>query len=270
MWFIGSWQRSREARRLKPAEGARPSRLTRFPFALVLLLSALVVMLALLALSTWISAGHFEQVWAAAGQLARSFVARFGPAASLVLLYLEESGIPLPVPGDVYVAYLGHIAGSPLRWLAAWIGIVIAVVAGASNLYLISRRWGRRLTHGRLGAAVHLTPHGLATAERWFARWGPLAIIFGRHIPGFRIPITVGVGIFGVPYRTFAACVAVSTGTWAAIWLWLGAHFGARIGHFMGVHRWTFVVAGLLILAVVASALIRVLRAGAPQPAEEA
>jgi membrane protein DedA with SNARE-associated domain len=216
-----------------------------------------------------LSGGHVLQAGNGLGQLGRFVTGRFGPAASLVLLYIEESGIPLPVPGDVYVAYLGHVAGSSIRWFAAWVGIVVAVVAGSSNLYLVSRRWGRRLAHGRLGAAVHLTPHRLATAEHWFDRWGALAIIFGRHIPGFRIPITVGVGIFGVPYPKFAACVAVSTATWAAIWLWLGAHFGARIGHFMGGHRWTYALAGLVILAIVAAALIRVMRAGGPSPARE-
>jgi membrane protein DedA with SNARE-associated domain len=228
---------------------------------------ALALALAVFGMSLF--GGHVLEAGGALGQLLRSFIGRFGPAASLVLLYLEESGIALPVPGDVYVAYLGHIAGSPIRWVAAWIGVVLAVIGGASNLYLVSRRWGRKLTYGRLGAAVHLTPHRLETAERWFARWGPLAIIFGRHIPGFRIPITVGVGIFRVPYRTFLACVAVSTGIWAAIWLWLGAHFGARIGHFMGVHRWTYALIALVILAIVASALVRVVRAGGPRPVED-
>jgi membrane protein DedA with SNARE-associated domain len=261
MWFIAIWRRRRKKWRPGRSRMKRPVYLALPPLALAVALSVLAVSL---------FGGHLADAGGTLGQLARSFIGRFGPAASLVLLYLEESGIPLPVPGDVYVAYLGHIAGSPLRWVAAWIGIVLAVVGGASNLYLVSRRWGRRLTHGRLGAAVHLTPQRLGTAERWFARWGALAIIFGRHVPGFRIPITVGVGIFGVPYGKFVACVAVSTGTWAAIWLWLGAHFGARIGQFMGVHRWTFVVAGLVLLAIVASALIRVLRAGSARPVEEA
>lgn len=26
--------------------------------------------------------------------------------------YLEESGIPLPLPGDVFALYLGHVAAS--------------------------------------------------------------------------------------------------------------------------------------------------------------
>lgn len=235
-----------------------------------LALSPLAMALAITVLAASLSGGHPLEAGGALGHMLRAFIGHFGPAASLILLYVEESGIPLPVPGDVYVAYLGHIAGSPLHWVAAWIGIVLAVIAGSSNLYLVSRRWGRKLTYSRLAAAVHVTPHRLQTAERWFDRWGAVAIIFGRHIPGFRIPITVGVGIFRVPYRKFVVCVAVSTGTWAAIWLWLGAHFGARIGHFMGVHSWTYALVALTILAIVGAALIRVMRAGGhPRPAEE-
>ena len=213
--------------------------------------------------------GYVPRVEDPLRQLARMLPMRYGPAASLLLLYLEESGIPVPVPGDVYVAYLGHVADSPLKWVGAWLGVITVVLGGASNLYLISRRWGRGLVRGRLGAAVHLSPRRLAIAEGWFARWGALAIIFGRHIPGFRVPITVAVGIFGVPYRTFALGVAVSTAVWAAFWLWVGAHFGARIGHFLVGHRWTYAIVGLVVLILIASVVTRLVRAQPHSPSEE-
>jgi hypothetical protein len=31
----------------------------------------------------------------------------FGQAAAFTLLYLEESGVPMPMPGDVFVMYAG-------------------------------------------------------------------------------------------------------------------------------------------------------------------
>lgn len=201
--------------------------------------------------------------------LTHRVLVRFGPIGALLLLYIEESGIPVPVPGDVYVGYLGHLADSPLKWFLAWLGIIAAVLLGSTNLYLISRRWGRGLVRGRVGVLIHLSPRRLATAERWFSRWGALAIIFGRHIPGFRVPITVAVGIFGVPYRTVVFGVTVSTAVWAGFWLWVGAHFGARIGHFLGGHRWAYLVVGLVILALIAAAIIRMIRAEEPSPAEE-
>lgn len=184
----------------------------------------------------------------AAGLGMRSLV-RLGPPASFVALYLEESGVPLPISGDVFVVYLGHhFAGSLPGLVLAWLGLVVTVVAGSSNLYLVSRRWGRRLAEGRLGMLLHLTPSRLATAERWFGRWGVPAIVFGRHVFGFRVPITVAAGVCRVPYPVFAASVAVSTAVWAAIWLWLGVTFGRQLAHLLTHHHWTY---ALLLTGVV-------------------
>src|SRR5260370_19032957 len=154
---------------------------------------------------------------------------RFGAAASLALLYLEESGLPSALPGDVYVAYLGTLTtGSIVRWLGAWLGIIAVVLAGSSNMYLISRHWGHRLVEHRLAALLHVDRERLAIAERWMDRWGPVAVIVGRHLPGLRIPITVMAGVLKVRYRVFAPSVAGSTALWAGVWLFLGARFGAR------------------------------------------
>src|SRR2546429_8410968 len=48
---------------------------------------------------------------------------RFGVPAAFGLLYAEESGVPMPMPGDVFVMYIGHhAADSVLTLLAAWLG----------------------------------------------------------------------------------------------------------------------------------------------------
>jgi hypothetical protein len=39
---------------------------------------------------------------------------RFGVAAAFGLLYAEESGVPMPMPGDVFVMYVGHHAAQSL------------------------------------------------------------------------------------------------------------------------------------------------------------
>lgn len=186
------------------------------------------------------------------GGIASRLVGRFGAPVSVALLYIEESGIPLPVPGDAYVAYLGNVGrGSWLELFVAWLAVVAAVTGGASNLYLLARRWGHRLVTSRYAEVLHLDSERLAVVEGWFARWGAIAIIFGRHIPGFRIPITVMAGTFEVPYRVFAPSVAVSSAVWAGIWLYLGARYGPSVGHFFGRNRWLYfiLVAGVAIAA---------------------
>jgi membrane protein DedA with SNARE-associated domain len=158
---------------------------------------------------------------------------------------------------------VGHAAASSIvKWVLAWLAIVAVVVAGSSNLYLISRHWGERLLQGRLGAVLHVDATSLARAERWLGRWGPLVIIFGRHLPGFRIPITVVAGTFRVRYRVFAPSVAVSTAVWAGAWFMLEARFGRQIGRFVNAHRWTYVVVVAVFLFVFVSFVVRAVRGG--------
>src|SRR5579872_402071 len=189
---------------------------------------------------------------------AHTFLAGFG------LLYIEESGIPLPAPGDVFVLYVGaHIPRNLGAWMAAWLGLVLAVTLGATNLFFLSRRFGQQLVQSRFAEYVHLSPERLARAEKWFARYGMLAIIFGRHIPGFRVPITVAAGTFKVQYRVFVVGVAISTAIWAGVVLIIGINFGPRIQHFLGLHSWMYVAWGFIVLGVIGLQVARQRRRGA-------
>ena len=186
---------------------------------------------------------------------------RFGQAAAFGLLYLEESGVPMPMPGDVFVMYVGHhSAPSLLTLVAAWLGLIAVVVLGASNLYFISRRWGRSIVEHRLAKLLHLTPARIDQAERWFGRWGVWTLVLGRHIPGLRVPLTVAAGIFRVRYPVFVASVAISTAVWAGFFLTLGALFGGRIGHLLNLHREGYVILPAVVVIAFGVYLVILLR----------
>ncbi|HUY74788.1 MAG TPA: VTT domain-containing protein [Candidatus Dormibacteraeota bacterium] len=188
---------------------------------------------------------------------------RYTYLASYGLLYIEESGIPLPAPGDIFVMYVGaHVPRNLASWLIAWLGLVGVVVLGATNLFYISRRFGGRLVEGRFAHLIHLSPERWDRAERWFERYGAIAIIFGRHIPGFRVPITVAAGVFRVGYPVFAASVAVSTAIWAGVVMVIGVNFGPRLEAFLRLHRetywlWAAVVVVMVILMLRRHATVR-------------
>jgi membrane protein DedA with SNARE-associated domain len=101
----------------------------------------------------------------------------------------------------------------------------------------------------------------MARAERWLDRWGPIVIIFGRHLPGFRIPITVAAGTFKVRYRVFAPSVAISTAIWAGVWFWLEARFGRQVGRFINANRWTYIVIAAVLVFAIVSLIVRAARA---------
>lgn len=158
--------------------------------------------------------------------------------------------------------YVGaHVPRSIFSWLAAWLGLIAAVVLGATNLYFISGRFGRRIAEGKFGHLVHLTPERLRRAEAWFARHGVLAIIFGRHIPGFRVPITVAAGVLRVSYPVFALSVAVSTAIWAGVVMVIGINFGGRMEAFLRLHRETYWLWAAAVVLVVGLNLVRCRRA---------
>ncbi len=182
-----------------------------------------------------------------------SVLREFGYLAGFGLIYIEESGIPLFIPGDAFLVYVGHALPYSFPILfAAWLGFILAVILGATNLYLISRRYGRRLLEHRLARFLHLTPARLEEAEHWFRRYGPWALIFGRHIPGFRVPLTVAAGILELPYRAFVVSVAVSSATWAGFFLALGAVFGNSVVNSIRANTWIYFGAAVALIVIVA------------------
>jgi membrane-associated protein len=155
-----------------------------------------------------------------------------------------------------------------LRLLLAWLAIIAVVLAGATNLYWLARRWGPALLrHPVASRLLHLDERRLEKTHAWFDRWGPWAIIFGRHVPGFRIAITVIAATAGVPYRVFAPSVVVSTAIWAGIGLWLGATVGAAIGNVLFDRGWIYFVGLGLVIVVLAIALVRAWRSWGPRRA---
>ncbi len=183
----------------------------------------------------------------------------YGYLAGFALIYIEESGPPLFIPGDAFLVYVGHALPYSFPILfAAWLGFILAVILGATNLYLISRRFGRRLLEHRLARFLHLTPARLESADHWFRRYGPWALIFGRHIPGFRVPLTVMAGILELPYRAFVVSVAVSSAAWAGLFLTLGAVFGSSVVR--SIRANTYVYAGVAVAVIVVVAAVVLIR----------
>lgn len=155
-------------------------------------------------------------------QLLLHFFYQHNFVAVFFLVLIEEAGIPIPVPGDSLVMLAG---AKKHKTLGYSIGMILvssaAVFIGSSILYFVIRRKGRPLLD-KYGKFVHLNEKRLAMLERWFARHGRLAIIFGRLIPGLRIPTTIMAGLSDVPYADFAPTAAIAAVVWSIFYFWIG------------------------------------------------
>ena len=154
------------------------------------------------------------------------FLIQYGYLAAFVLLFLEEAGIPLPVPGDGILIYLGHQAatGAVHPLLAAGI-VVVAATGGSSLLYTIARRIGHALLL-KYGRWIHMDQRHLERVEGWVQEKQGVAIVFGRLTPGFRNATSIVSGTFEVQYRTFAFFTALASLLWVTFFMSIGAFAG--------------------------------------------
>jgi membrane protein DedA with SNARE-associated domain len=200
----------------------------------------------------------YDRGWDIAGDLlgnvsdwVGTFMEDHGVLAPFLLLFLEESGIPVPLPGDVMVMYAGYqVSLESIEYWQALIYFILVVAGGSSVLYWLARCFGMPLVT-RFGRYVHCAPERLERVRPVMDRWGPLAIIFGRHIPGLRVPITLFAGILRFPYPIFVVSVMLSTAIWAGAFLFVGLKLGPEVHVLTHPHGriWLVVVAVLAGLA---------------------
>lgn len=171
----------------------------------------------------------------------------------MLLLMLEEAGVPLPVPGDLIIAYLGYeVSKGLISFYLAFALMMISVLAGSSILYYLSYRFGQHFIL-KIGKYIHIDERRLLLVEEKFKKYGVLVVIFGRHIPGFRVPITVFAGMSDMKYTTFIASTFISIVFWIPFYLQLGMRLGprtARILHGNKLYLLVFFVSAIIYFLV--------------------
>jgi membrane protein DedA with SNARE-associated domain len=168
------------------------------------------------------------------------------------LVAIEEAGLPLPISGDLLIMYSASRAGPSLSaWLVLGLGFEISVLIGSTFLFFVARRWGARLLLGSPGRALGLSPERIERVEGWFKRWGIWAVIFGRHVPGFRVAVTVVAASFQLSYRVFIIGVAISAAVWVSLFMTLGLLVGPQVAQLLGTHQNSSLLILLGVLLVV-------------------
>lgn len=170
----------------------------------------------------------------------------------LALLAAVENVLP-PVPSDAAVAlgaFLSHRGvTTPLAvFLVTW----IANLLGAAGVYVVARRYGRRLFASPTGRRL-LAPRSLAIIEREYLRLGTTGIFISRFLPGIRAVVPPFAGLVGLgAFRTLAP-MGLASAIWYGGITILGAVIGAeweRITALIaGVNRTLFIVTLVLAAA---------------------
>lgn len=145
-----------------------------------------------------------------------------------LFLFAEEGGIPLPIPGDLFIATASALPNSNYFLIVAT--VVIASLTGSTILFTLAKKFGSHLLI-KYGKYIRVTPDKVKRGQKWFIKYGGAAIVIGRLIPGLRIITPVAAGLFGVSYKAFWFYTALAAFIWANIYFIIGKFFSGLLNN---------------------------------------
>jgi membrane protein DedA with SNARE-associated domain len=166
-----------------------------------------------------------------------------------------ENVIP-PIPADTFVL-LGAFLSAQGR-TSPWVVFFVtwgANVASAIFVYIMARRYGLAFFKTRVGRFL-LNERQMAQIGRFYDRFGIVAIFFSRFLPAFRAMVPVFAGVTRKPALRVIPPVALASGLWYGLLIYVGATAGASFEEIMAfvdrASTWLLLVAGILIVAFLA------------------
>jgi membrane-associated protein len=146
-----------------------------------------------------------------------------------LVIAIEEAGVPIPVPGDLVIAYYGwRAAGDPFEIARTILTCAAASMVGTQIPYWLARRFGSRVVD-KMVFWLDLDPTHIATLLTWVERHGFWAVLAARVIPGFRAAVSLVAGTARVPAPAFAGAVFVAGAIYWTLWVLIGAALGPRV-----------------------------------------
>ncbi len=170
----------------------------------------------------------------------------------LALMAIETACVPLP--SEVIMPFAGYLVstGRFTLFLAATAG-ALGCNLGSIVGYEIGKRGGRPVAE-RWGRYVLIGPGELDAADRFFARYGSIAVLIGRLLPVIRSFIAFPAGVARMRLVPFHVYTFIGSWPWCFGLAWVGMTLGDRWNSDPRLkawfHRADAAIAAVLVIAV--------------------
>jgi membrane protein DedA with SNARE-associated domain/rhodanese-related sulfurtransferase len=156
-----------------------------------------------------------------------NLVAHYGLVLVFVNILLEQLGLPIPgVPTLVVAGALvtdGRLSGPGI-----FVVTLLACALADGAWYIAGRLYGYRVM--RLLCRISLSPDScVRRSEEQFRRWGPLAIVLGKFVPGLSTIMSPMAGAIRFNAWSFALFEGLGSIIWAAVFIGAGIVFRRQI-----------------------------------------
>ncbi len=136
----------------------------------------------------------------------------------------------IPLPSEIIMPLAGWMLvkdrglGEEWLFLAAFMG-ALGNTLGSLLAYYVGA-WGGRPLVAKYGRYILISHHDLDLADRFFRRWGNLAIFASRLMPVVRTFISLPAGVSRMPVLQFTAYTFAGAFIWSLGLAWAGFTLG--------------------------------------------
>ncbi len=182
-----------------------------------------------------------------------AYILAHGYPVIFLLVFLQEIGIPNPVPNEIILLFAGYLASvghfSAIKVIAL---VILADFIGTSVLYGIFYIFGHLIATKR---PKWLPVDRIESWQRKISERGKMGIFLGRMIPYVRGYTSAAAGLLKIPPRVFMPIVLGSAIIWSGGLVFagklLGKHVEDLVDEFGGKIMLTGAVLGLLVVIFV-------------------
>ncbi|WP_298587278.1 DedA family protein [Megasphaera sp.] len=150
----------------------------------------------------------------------------YGYIAMFVAMALENANIP--IPSEVVLGFAGFLISQQI--FSFWTTFAVACVAGLVGSvisYWLGSYGGRPLLL-KYGKYIFFNERKFRMAEDLFNKYGGIAVIICRCLPGVRTFISFPAGVARYPFWKFAIFTVIGTIPWTLLLVWAGSLLGSH------------------------------------------
>ncbi len=154
------------------------------------------------------------------------YITAYGYPTVFAFIFLQEMGIPSPVPTELVLMFSGYLASIGRLDTAKLITlVVIADCLGTIALYAIFYRFGPAILKR---APKWLAVSRIEALEKRLEGKGQWKVYIGRLIPYVRGYTSVAAGVMRLPPKIYLPAVALSALIWSGGYVTIGRLAGSR------------------------------------------
>jgi membrane protein DedA with SNARE-associated domain len=216
-----------------------------------------------------------EAILGVLGQFVQNMFMLFGPFGIGVIVAMAIESACIPLPSEIIMPFAGylvvtgyfHFGGPQMSIFVVGMLGAFGCLVGSIVAYVVGK-WGGRPFLDKYGRYILISKHDLDMADKFFNKYGEIAIFTSRLLPVIRTFISLPAGISKMKFGKFCFLSMLGSIPWCWALAWVGWKVGSHaadinsykegLKHSLG--KWLHVADAAILVLLVAAVVWYVMR----------